>query len=352
MGIFSQLFGTKKTKEQSEAEILASLGLEIDPALLEEPNLDDLDVDLDALQNDIGEIGDMDGFDDVELTEDDLNDPDLLAGLKEMGWESEEDETQKWTETDERQLLSLAAKIEEGKARAKQCKATGDTSSALEELREVKRLTSELAALEARKLESMALAAAEVVEAPVEALVEEAASNVVPEDCTMNAAIENSSAYHDVPPVISQSQIGDLEVQIAAKKKEALAFKQEGRKSEALLALQSAKALQVELDALKSSDPPMAIPLTKEAPEPRPALPPTSDPPTASAPIMEPPPDGSAPKVQHCVDRASELEALISSLKREAIELRKNGQNTEALDKLKDIKRLEQERKALTAASP
>ena len=133
MGLFSKVFSKGK---KTDAEILGDMGIDIDPSLLEDPVFDDdLDgLDLDGIKDGI----DVDGMNDdeeIEVTAEDFKDPALLEGLKELGWESDEEQQ---NESPEQRLITLARLIEEGKQRAKEFKGLGQVKEAVAELRNVK----------------------------------------------------------------------------------------------------------------------------------------------------------------------------------------------------------------------
>lgn len=78
----------KKSSPKNDASDLASLGMEDDiEDLSHEKDLEEAEKALNSAK----QFADLE-FDNVELDEGDLNDEDLLGDLKEIGWESDEEE--------------------------------------------------------------------------------------------------------------------------------------------------------------------------------------------------------------------------------------------------------------------
>eukprot|EP00667_Euglena_gracilis_P014639 EG_transcript_15178 len=347
MGLFS-LFGGKKSKQPTEAEILASLGIDAD-LLADPPEDEDLDLDLDLAAACAGlDDGDLDG--DVELTEADLQDPALLADLRELGWQSEEEQDAEAAEvSDEARLAEVLAGIEAGKERARELKAAGHTQQAVQELQAVKLLVTERAALEAHLAEAEAVRSQDhlppVTLAPLGSEVAGAHPSVPegpPAPPGAGPTAEAAAARPglavrgtggvEAPP---KGPPGDTADPIAALKRHVVALRQSGRPEEALQAFHQLKALQAA--AASPTDPAaVASSSTSSLPKETPANPP---------PVALP---QAAVSLQLSV---KEVEDAIAVCRKEAVALKRAGDTEGALEVLKRVKRLEADRLSLQQSS-
>jgi hypothetical protein len=303
MGWFSWLIGQK---EHSEEETLADFGY--DPDLF--PNLEagaDMDVDLSGLDQ-------SDDTGDVEVTEADMQDPGLLADLKDLGWESAEvDDAASILMSDADRSAALASAIAEGKARFGALKAEGRTKDALEELKRIKALVTEQTEVNARL-------AATTPEYPI---ATDDAPPPPPPAPPASAPVDQEPAAAAATPASPSSL--ELAEQIASAKRRVLALKEAGCKEETLEELRALKALQARLNNMASSS-------VEGSPDPAPI------------PLPRPFPLKAASSREQ---RRAELANAIASSKREAVAFRREGHNDRALEMLKHIKALEKERTEL-----
>jgi len=142
-------FGKKKKEAKAPKEAPAPKGvskddlkaLGIDPSLFEDaddetgPESFDKDVIDDAQR--LGFTADIEDIDDVDLTEHDLNDPELLEDLKDAGWESDED-------LKSERIAALHKAVADARQRALALKRAGDTAAACKALKESKEIQEQI----------------------------------------------------------------------------------------------------------------------------------------------------------------------------------------------------------------
>lgn len=100
---------------------------------------DDMDMDMDV------DVGDED---DIKLTDADLNDPELMASLKDLGYESEGEDYAAKLEELQQKVSDLTGQITAAKQKALSFKKEGKTQDAVQALRTAKQLEAEKAEVE------------------------------------------------------------------------------------------------------------------------------------------------------------------------------------------------------------